>query len=140
MRRYELNDAEWDLIKDLFPKNRGRGRPWRDHRQVVNGMFWILRSGAPWRDLPERYGPWQTVNDRFYRWRDDGTLAKILERLQATLDEEGKIDWDLWCIDGTNVRASRAAAGGGKGGARRAGGPRTGSLARGLGHEDQPGY
>ena len=114
MRRYELNDAEWELIADLFPHGRRKGRPWRDHRQVLDGMLWVLRSGAPWRDLPERYGPWQTVNDRFYRWRDDGTLATILERLQMKLDAEGKIDWDLWCIDGTNVRASRAAAGAGK--------------------------
>ena len=61
MRRYELNDREWELIAERVPQGeRRRGRPWRDHRQVINGMLWILRSGAPSRDLPERYGPWQT--------------------------------------------------------------------------------
>jgi transposase len=81
---------------------------------MLNGMLWVLRTGAPWRDLPERYGPWQTVYQYFSSWRSDGTYDRILETLQIRLDREGKIDWDLFCIDGSNVRASRAAAGASK--------------------------
>lgn len=117
MRRHELADEDWELIKDLFPSPTGkRGRQWKDHRDIVNGIFWILNTGAPWRDLPERYGPWQTVYDRFNRMRREGLFDNMLERLHIKLDEEGQIDWDLWCIDGSNVRASRAAAGAKKGG------------------------
>lgn len=116
-RRHELSDQEWDLIKDLLPRNEGVGRHWEDHRRILNGMFWIVRTGAPWRDVPERYGPWQTIFDRFNRWRKNGTLDRMLERLQIRLDKDGKLDWDLWCIDGSSIRASRAAAGAGKRGA-----------------------
>lgn len=114
MRRYELADEQWELIADLFPPERGNGRPWRTHRVMVNAMLWILNAGSPWRDLPERYGPWQTAYNRFNRWRKDGTFDAILERLQMRLDEEGRIDWDLWMVDGSSIRAHAAAAGGGK--------------------------
>jgi transposase len=115
MYRHELTDAQWALIEPLLPKNEPKkGRPWNDHRPLVNGIFWLLRTGVPWRDLPERYGPWHTVYDRFNRWSKDGTLDRVLEALQVRLDEQGAIDWDLWCIDGSNVRASKAAAGAGK--------------------------
>ena len=115
MRRYEVTDAQWDQIKDLMPKSQGAGRPWSDHRRVVNGMMWILHTGAPWRDLPEEtYGPWQTVYERFNLWRQNGTLDRMLEQLLVRLDREGRIDWDLWCVDGSSIRASRAAAGAGK--------------------------
>ena len=113
-RRYELSDDQWDLIKDFLPKNDGRGRPWKDHRNAVNGLFWILNSGAPWRDLPERYGPWETVYYRFYRWESDGTFDTIVEKLQLVMDEHGYIDYDLWCVDGSSVRAHKSAAGAGK--------------------------
>lgn len=117
MERHELGDEQWALIEDLFPKNgKKAGRPWSEHRRILNGMFWILGTGAPWRDLPKRYGPWQTVHRRFSRYRRDGTFDRILERLQVKLDENGKIDWDLFCIDGSSVRAHRAAAGAKKGG------------------------
>ena len=112
MRRYELTDDQWDTIADLFPSNDGkRGAPWNDHRRTLDGMLWILCSGAPWRDLPERYGPYQSVYDRFARYRRDGTLAAILARLHVTLDERGLIDVELWAVDSTAVRAHRAAAG-----------------------------
>jgi transposase len=117
MRRHELTDEQWDVLKELLPAPLLRGRPRRDLREMLNAIFWLLRTGAPWRDLPERYGPWQTVYEWFNRWRRDGTWDKMLEALQIRLDGEGRIDWDLWCVDGTNVRASRAAAGGGKRGA-----------------------
>ena len=124
MRRHELSQEQFDQIKDLLPSNEGeQGRPWEDHHRVLNGMFWILRTGAPWRDLPARYGPWKTVYDRFQRWQDDGTLKRIVEVLQQRLDEQDRIDWELFCIDGTSIRATRAAAGAPKRGTRRS--PRT---------------
>lgn len=111
MRRHELSDAQWHLIEDLMPPEGNPGRPWNNHRETLNGMMWILHTGAPWRDLPEYYGPWESVYCRFTRWRRDGTLDRILNRLQMRLDREGRIDWDLWCVDGSMIRASRAAAG-----------------------------
>ena len=111
MRRYELTEEQFELIGDLLPRNGKRGGQWNDHRTTLNGIFWILHTGAQWREVPERYGKWQSVYDRFVRWRREGTMDAILRRLQVRLDKEGRIDWDLWCIDGTNVRASRSAAG-----------------------------
>ena len=113
MRRHELSDEQWALIAPLLPKGHGRGGQWKEHRRILNGMFWRLRTGAPWRDIPERYGAWKTIYDRFNRYRREGLLDGILEALQVRLDRDGLIDWDLWCIDGTTVRATRAAAGGG---------------------------
>ena len=113
MRRKELSDRQWELICDLLPPNGQRGGQWTDHRRVLNAILWILRTGAPWRDLPERYGPWQTAYDRFRRWQREGLFERMLERLQIRLDAEGKIDWDLWCVDGSSIRAGRDAAGGG---------------------------
>jgi transposase len=112
-RRHELTDAQWDLIRDLFPAQ-GRGGKWADHRTAFNGALWRLRTGAPWRDLPERYGPWQTVYHRYNALRKSGLLDRILERLQARLNAEGLIDPELFCVDGTVVRAGRAAAGASK--------------------------
>lgn len=79
--------------------------------KVINGIFWCLRTGAPWRDLPRRYGPWQTVYERFNRWCREGLWRRILQALQAERDRDGRLDWDLWCIDGSSIRGSRAAAG-----------------------------
>jgi transposase len=114
MYRYDLTDAQWAVLAPFFPDryhNGGAGRPWNDHRPLVNGILWHLHTGAPWPDTPERYGPWQTVYDRFNRWRKDGTWTKILDALLLRLDNAGRIDRNLWCADGTVVRASRAAAG-----------------------------
>lgn len=113
MHRFDLQDWQWELIADLFPSNEGKktGGHWRDHRTVLNGMFHVLHTGCPWRDLPERYGPWQTVYDRFSRYRRDGTFDLVLKRLRTRLDKLGRIDWDFWCFDGTSVRAARCAAG-----------------------------
>jgi transposase len=119
MRRHELSDGQWALVVDLLPgMGRQGGGRWRDHRQVVNGLMWKLCTGAQWRDLPERYGPWQTAYERFARWRREGLFDRLLERLRLRLDEEGRIDPELWCVDSTHVRASRSAAGAGKKGVR----------------------
>ena len=80
--------------------------------EMLDGILWILRTGAPWRDLPrERFGPWKTVYDYFSNWRKSGVFDRILKALQIRLDRDGRIDWDLWCIDGSNARAARCAAG-----------------------------
>ena len=116
MRRHELSDEEWALVEPVVPKQRvgGRGRPPKSNREMLNGMMWILRTGAPWRDLPERFGPWQSVYHYFNQWRKQGVFDHVLEALQIRLDEKGYIDWDLWCVDGSSIRASRAAAGASK--------------------------
>ena len=110
MIRHRLTDEQWDLIADVFPPPKRMGRPPRDRRVVVDGLLWILRTGAPWRDLPSELGPWQTVWDLFNLWNQDGTLMDILERLRL----RQQLDEALWCIDGTTIRAARCAAGGGK--------------------------
>ena len=113
--RHELMDEQWKIVEPLVTmKPAETGRPRRDAREMLNGVLWILRTGAPWRDLPERYGPWETVYQYFNEWRSTGTYDRILEVLQIRLDREGRIDWDLFCIDGSNVRASRSAAGASK--------------------------
>jgi transposase len=121
MRRYELTDKQWDRIEPLLPHRTHYGKlghPFNDHRPIVHGILWILHTGAPWRDLPERYGPWETVYYRFNRWRRDGTWTRIVTALLDELDDDGRIDPDLWCIDGSVIRASRAAAGAKKKGER----------------------
>ena len=115
--RHDIDDAAWEAIRDCIPERRVMGRPPRDPRQVLNGVLWILRTGAPWRDLPECYGPWPTVYYRFRVWEREGVIDSILRKLQKRLNAEGGIDWDLWCIDGTSIRASKAAAGAPKRGA-----------------------
>jgi transposase len=112
MKRHELTDEQWALVESHLPRSTARtGRPASDRRTQLNGIFWILATGAPWRDLPERFGPWQTVYDHFRNWRKSGVFAAIIESLQVKLDKDGYIDWQLWCVDGSSVRAARAAAG-----------------------------
>jgi transposase len=114
MHRHELSDSRYAHLEPLLPEPRHHGkagRPWLPHRTVVNGILWILRTGAPWRDLPERYGKWNTVYTRFKRWRRDGTWTRILSTVLDARDDQGRLDHDLWCIDGTIVRAARCAGG-----------------------------
>ncbi|PHM30393.1 transposase [Xenorhabdus szentirmaii DSM 16338] len=113
MARYDIPDEAWILIEPYLPPRHSKraGRPHVEHRRVMNGMFWGLCSGAPWRDLPERYGPWKTVYNRFNRWSKSGIISMIFNRLLSILDEKGLIDWDAICLDGSNIRASQDAAG-----------------------------
>lgn len=121
--RHELTDEQWARVEPHIPPSRsgpGRpGRPPRSPRQLLDGMLWILRTGAPWRDLPARYGPWRTVHHRFSAWRQAGVFDRLVQALQTQLVATGQIDRDLWCVDGTNVRAARCAAGARKKGAQR---------------------
>ena len=118
MIRHRLTDEQWDMISDLFPEPAATGRPPRDRREIMDGILWILRTGSPWRDLPAELGPWQTVWHLFDRWNHDGTLDLILDRLRSSTVDLGEMDEDLWCVDGTIVRAARCASGGGKKGIR----------------------
>jgi transposase len=112
MNRGELTDEQWERLKPRLPDQKPRtGRPNLDHRTIVNGILWILRTGAPWRDLPERYGPWQSVATRFYRWRQAGVWERLVSKLQAKADAEGQLDWEIHYVDGTIVRAHQHAAG-----------------------------
>jgi transposase len=113
-QRYELTQQQWERIAALFPNPRhygGRGRPLEDHRRLLNGILWRLHTGAPWRDIPERYGPWETIYGRFRRWRRDGTWAKVVTYLLEDLERQGRLGHDLWLVDATVIRATRAAGG-----------------------------
>ena len=110
-KRHELTDDQWALISDLFPAQ-GRGGRWSDHRTAIDGMMWRLRTGAPWRDLPERYGSWKTIYRRFNASLKTGPIDRMLDILRGKLNASGLIDAELFCIDGTVIRARRPASGG----------------------------
>src|SRR5215207_7048074 len=112
MRRHELTDEEWATLEPLLPPSRpATGRPNKNHRTILNGILWILRTGAPWRDLPERFGPWRTVYSRFRRWQQAGVWERALAALQSAADAAGLLDWSLHFVDATGVRAHQHAAG-----------------------------
>ena len=118
MRERELTDDQWAaLAPHLPPQRAATGRPAKDHRTVVEAVLWRLRTGAPWRDLPERYGPWQSVYTRFRRWQQAGVWGRALAALQAAADARGDLDWSLHFLDGTTIRAHPHAAGAKKGAA-----------------------
>jgi transposase len=103
MSRYDLTDFEWDLIEPLLP-NKPRGVPRVDDRRVLNGIFWVLRSGAPWRYIPERYGPYTTCYNRFRRWTVAGVWDRLMDAVTSPSDD------GIRMIDGTSVRAHHLAA------------------------------
>jgi transposase len=108
----DLTNEEWARLQPLLPPQKPRtGRPAMDHRRMLNGMLWIARTGAPWRDLPERYGAVGTVSSRFYRWRKAGIWDRIWALLQPQADVAGHLDWESHYIDGASVRAHQHAAG-----------------------------
>ncbi len=114
----DLTEKPWAVLGPLLPKPRlrtdRRGRPWRDPRDVLNGILWVLRTGAPWADLPERYPPYQTCHRRFQHWARDGTLERVLRALAADLAARGKLDLSEAFIDGTFAGAKKGAAASGK--------------------------
>ena len=107
----DLTDEQWEVLEPLMPelprREDGRGRLWRDPRDVLNGILWILRTGAPWKDLPARYPPYQTCHRRFQRWTEQGVLSEILEALAEDLKERGEIDLSECFIDATFVVAKK---------------------------------
>jgi transposase len=108
MARFDLSDGEWAIIRPLLP-NKPRGVPRTDDRRVLNGIFYILRTGSPWRDLPERYGPYTTVYNRFNRWAKTGVWLRVFEALAERSPQS------LHLIDSSIVRAHQHAGGGKKG-------------------------
>ena len=130
--RGELTDKAWAVIEPLLPPAGGARGRWRDHRQVINGILWKLRTGAPWRDLPERYGPWKTCHERLRRWTADGTWDKILARAQVR-DDGQPVDWVV-AVDSSVVRAHQHSAGARKRGLRGLAGIREGRGGRGRGN------
>jgi len=108
--RGELAEEAWHVIAPLLPASGGRGGQWRDHRTVINGILWKLRTGAPRRDLPACYGPWQTCADRLYRWRRDRTWDRILAHVQTRSDAVGEVVWEV-SVDSTTARAHQDASG-----------------------------
>src|SRR4030042_2923802 len=107
----ELTDEQGKIIEPLLPKlprrSDGRGRPWRNHREVLNGILWVLRSGARWKDLPERFPPYQTCHRRFQNWVRSGVLSRVLDALAEDLRQRGEIDLSECFIDGTFVVAKK---------------------------------
>ena len=109
-KRYELTKEQWERIKLLLPPEETgkRGRPRKDNPIMLNGMLWIVRSGAQWRELPETCGPWQSVYARFAKWRDDGTLEAVFHTLSVDADMENL------SMDSTCVKVHESANGGEK--------------------------
>ena len=108
--RFDLTDEEWALLEPLLPMQRRSARV--DDRRILNAIFYVLRTGIPWRDLPERYGPYTTAYNRFNRWSRRGIWKRMFDRLAAKSQDS------LHLIDSTIVKAHRAASGA-KGGRRR---------------------
>jgi transposase len=113
MARGDLTEHEWQQLQPLLPPQQTgrRGNQYHDHRTTLNGILWVLRTGAPWRDLPERYGPWQTCYARFRRWSRSGIFDRALAKLQAQADQQGQIDWAVTALDGSFIKAHPHAAG-----------------------------
>jgi transposase len=119
MRRHGLTDREWVRLEPPLPPKPSTGRPPKDHRLILDALLWLGKTGAPWRDLPGRFGPWRTVATRFYRWTRSGLWERILAELRRAADAVGGTDWEAHMVDGTSVRAHRRAAGGKGGGSAR---------------------
>lgn len=111
MRRYELIDSEWERVKIHIPEKQPGtpGRPQKDTRSILNAVIWLARSGAPWRDLPERYGPWETVYSRFQDWLKRGIIEQIFGALSIDADME------TLSLDSTSIRVHQHGTGAKKG-------------------------
>jgi transposase len=108
--RGELTERAWATSEPLLPRSGRRGGQWQDHRRVINGILWKVRTGAPWRDLPERDGAWQTCADRLSRWRREGLGDRILTHVQTKSDAVGEVVWEV-SIDSSTARAHQHARG-----------------------------
>ena len=116
MNRWVLKDEQWERVAPLLPGKAGDpGRTGSDNRLFLEAVLWMVRTGAPWRDLPERYGPWRTVASRFYRWQKAGVFQRLFDVLKQQADATGQLDWQMHFIDSTIVRAHQHAAGAKKG-------------------------
>jgi transposase len=89
MQRHGLTDREWNLLAPLLPRRASTGRPPKEHRTIIDALLWLAKTGAPWRDLPEQFGPWRTVATRFYRWTRSGLWERILAELRRVADARG---------------------------------------------------
>jgi len=110
MHRHALTDQQWERLQPLLPKSKGR-RSIRGDRDFVDAVLYRAKTGVPWRDLPERFGPWKSVYNRFNNWSRRGIWRRVFHALQMRVDKSGSI------VDGTVVRAHQDAAGG-KGGSK----------------------
>ena len=110
----DLTDEQWQVVETILPedpvRDDGRGRPWSDRRKVLNGILWILRTGAPWQDLPPRYGPYQTAHRRFQNWVRSGVIEQLLLALAQHLKDAGGLDLKECFVDGTFVPAKKGGA------------------------------
>ncbi|WP_419248638.1 IS5 family transposase [Streptomyces melanogenes] len=131
MGRGDLTDDQWARLEAVLPPLPRMGRKPRDRRQCFDGIWWRARTGSPWRDVPERYGPWETAYTLFRRWQIDGTWSEILKRLQVKADAAGHIEWEV-SVDSTVCRAHQHAAG-----ARKRGLTSGGTVPDGLGSEPE---
>ena len=109
MSRIEISDEAWAVIGPLFPPAKATGRPPVDRRAVVEATAWRYRTGAPWRDVPERFGNWNTIFKNFSRWAEQGVWALVLERVQSLTHQRGELDW-VTSIDSTIVRVHQHGA------------------------------
>lgn len=108
--RGDLTDEQWQKLQPLLPPQKAHtGQPAHDHRRILNGILWLHRTGAPWRDIPERYGKHSTISSRFYRWRTEGLWQQMWESLMQQADAVGDIDWEVHFVDSTIVRAHQHA-------------------------------
>jgi len=112
MDRHEMTNEQWEILETCLPPlHTGRGCKMHDRRQHINGVLWILKTGAPWRDLPKKYGKWGTVYARYRLWQLDGTWDLILDKLLIRFEADGHIDWSAFSVDGTIVKVHKSAAG-----------------------------
>ena len=115
-RRLELTDEQWEKLEPLLSPQKPRtGRPNKGHHTIINGILWILKTGAQWEHLPERYNSPKTVSFRLYRWRKAGVWDRVLAELHRMGDTLGEVQWTIHYVDGTSVRAHQSAAGARKG-------------------------
>jgi transposase len=105
-----LTDEQWVVIERLLPRSGAKGRPRVDDRRVINGMLYKCKTGIAWRDLPERYGPWKTVYNRFWRWARNGTLSSLVARVRVIAEAVEELDREV-SVDSSITRAHQHAAG-----------------------------